>query len=145
MAAEQTSTGTCFCGGIRFTVRLPSLFCGHCHCTMCRRAHGAGYVTWFSIPRDQFRLNDGEARLVRYQSSDHGTRSFCGRCGSTLFCETAHNAERIDIVLANMEGPIDRDPEGHVYFDDRASWIVVNDGLPRLGGRSGFEPLPDDK
>ena len=111
---------------------------------MCRRVHGAGYVTWFSVARDQFALDDGEDRLVRYQSSDHGTRSFCGRCGSTLFCETTKHADRIDIVLANMEGPIDRDPEGHVYFDDRARWIVVNDGLPRLGGTSGFELLADE-
>ncbi len=144
MVAEQSATGTCFCGGVRFTVRLPSMFCGHCHCTMCRRAHGAGYVTWFAVAHDQFALDDGEDRLVHYPSSDHGTRSFCGTCGSTLFCESTHHTDRIDIVLANMQGPIDRDPEGHVYFDDRARWIVVNDGLPRLGGTSGLELLADE-
>jgi hypothetical protein len=40
-----------------------------------------------------------------------------------------------------MEGPIDRDPQVHVYFDDRAPWIAVDEKLPRLGGQSGVEPL----
>jgi hypothetical protein len=108
---------------------------------MCRRGHGAGFVTWFAVPRDQFELSAGGSDLVRYASSDHGTRSFCGRCGSSLFCESTRHPDQIDIVLANMEGPIDRLPQVHVYFDDRASWVAVEDGLPRLGGNSGLEPI----
>jgi hypothetical protein len=111
---------------------------------MCRRNHGAGYVTWFAVPRGQFSLEAGEAQLQRFRSSDHGTRSFCARCGSSLFCESTRHPDKIDIVLANMEAPIDRDPQLHVYFDDRVSWIHVEDGLPRLGGATGLEPLQPD-
>jgi hypothetical protein len=79
--------------------------------------------------------------VVRYASSDHGVRSFCRRCGSSLFCESTARPDQIDVVLANMEGPIDRPPELHIHFDDRAPWVVVpEDGLPRLGGASGLEP-----
>jgi hypothetical protein len=122
---------------------MPTLFCGHCHCSMCRRAHGAGYVTWLAIPRGQFRLDAGEERLVRFRSSHHGTRSFCGRCGSTLFCETTHHPDVVDIVLANMNDPIDRPPQAHFYFDDRVDWVCVEDGLPRFGGPpQPGSPLP---
>jgi hypothetical protein len=41
-----------------------------------------------------------------------------------------------------MDGPIDREPEFHVYFDDRATWVAVGDKLPRLGGKTGLEPIP---
>ena len=45
-----------------------------------------------------------------------------------------------------MKQPIDRPPQVHVYFDDRAEWTQVNDGLPRLGGVSGMETVkPDSK
>lgn len=137
----NTVTGACFCGDVRFAIELPTLFCAHCHCSMCRRAHGAGYVTWFAVPYERFKLLAGEERLVRYRSSDHGTRSFCGRCGSTLFCESTRQPEHIDIVLANLQGAIDRAPQFHVYFSDRAEWVRVADELPRLGGASGVEPL----
>ena len=49
--------------------------------------------------------------------------------------------EIVDIPLANLEGPIDRLPESHIYFDDRGSWTMVGDDLPRLGGPSGLEPI----
>jgi len=86
-------------------------------------------------------LVGGEDRLVRYRSSEHATRSFCGVCGSSLFFESANRPDQLDIVLANFTAPIDRDPEFHVYFDDRAAWVHVGDDLPRLGGVTGMEPL----
>ena len=110
---------------------------------MCRRSHGAGFVTWFAVPYESFALTAGEEEAVRFQSSEHGTRTFCGCCGSTLFCESSRHPDRIDIVLANMHEAIDRQPEFHVYFDDRADWTRVDDGLPRLGGTTGVEPIPE--
>ena len=145
MSETGSAAGSCLCGAVRFTVRTPSLFCGHCHCTLCQRSHGAGYVTWFAVPREQFRLDAGEEELAAYASSEHGRRSFCRRCGSSLFCESSHHPQQIDIVLANMRDAIDREPAVHVYFDDRASWVVVEDELPRLGGASGMEPLPESR
>jgi hypothetical protein len=132
--------GGCLCGAVRFTVALPTLFCGHCHCSMCRRNHGAAYVTWFAIPRSQLSIDGGLDRLTRYESSSHGSRSFCSRCGSSLFCVSTNHPEVVDIPLANMDAAIDRIPESHIYFDDRAAWTVVADDLPRLGGASGLEP-----
>jgi hypothetical protein len=49
----------------------------------------------------------------------------------------------VDIALGAMHEPIDRQPQLHTYFDSRALWITVEDDLPRLGGKTGFEPLPD--
>ena len=138
---SQVRSGSCFCGRVRFEASMPSIFCAHCHCSMCRRIHGAGFVTWFSVPRTQLRITAGESDLVRFQSSDHGTRSFCGCCGSSLFFESTLDAERVDIALANMEGPIDREPQLHAYFDHCVEWVTVGDSLPRLGGETGVEPL----
>jgi hypothetical protein len=133
-------SGACLCGALRFEVELPTLFCAHCHCGMCRRAHGAGFVTWFGIPHERFRITAGAENLVRYRSSEHATRSFCGRCGSSLFFATTQRPDQIDVVLANMDGPIDRAPELHVFIDDRADWVHIGDALPRLGGPTGLEP-----
>ena len=142
MAATSPDTvqGACLCGAVRFTVGLPTLFCGHCHCSMCRRNHGAAFVTWFAVPRSQVTVDSGENLLTRFQSSEHGSRAFCSRCGTSLFCVSANHPDVVDIPLANMAGAIDRPPECHIYFDDRASWTIVGDDLPRLGGATGLEP-----
>jgi len=139
-----TVTGSCLCGEVSFEVTPPTLVCAHCHCSMCRRSHGAGYVTWFTLPKSRWRITAGGDALVRYASSSHARRSFCGRCGSSLFFETDQRPEVVDIVLANMHGPIDRPPDLHVHFDDRVDWVSVNDGLPRRGGPSGMDEVERD-
>ena len=143
MSETITVGGSCLCGALRFSIDLPTAWCVHCHCSMCRRSHGAGFVTWIGVPRDRFRMETGEETMRRFSSSEHGTRSFCGKCGSSLFCEFDRGPDEIDIVLANMDGPIDRGPGSHIYFDHRADWVETHDALPRLGGESGVEPLQD--
>ncbi len=130
--SDPRVTGSCLCGAVEFHVELPTLFCGHCHCSMCRRNHGAAYVTWFGVPNEQFGVDKGVDVLVRHQSSEHGSRRFCGKCGSSLFCESTKHPDHIDIVLANMDSPIDKAPQFHIHYESRAEWTVVGDELPQL-------------
>jgi hypothetical protein len=112
---------------------------------MCRRNHGAGYVTWFAVAPENLVIDAGREELFRYVSSEHGSRSFCRRCGSSLFCESSLHPERVDVALGAMLEPIDREPQLHTHFDSRVAWVAVEDELPRLGGKTGLEPLPGAK
>lgn len=131
--------GGCFCGAIEFEIEMPTKFCGHCHCSMCRRPHGASYVTWVGISPEQFVIVKGKENIKTFKSSENGTRSFCQVCGSQMFCQT--HTDIIDIAMASLHGEIDREPEAHWYFDSRAEWTSINDDLPKLGGEDGTKPL----
>jgi hypothetical protein len=96
-------------------------------------------VTWAGVPPERFRITAGEQDIALFRSSEKGTRRFCRNCGSQLFCQTG--TEVIDIALAALHDKIDRRPEAHYYYDSRADWTVVNDDLPKFGGKSGMEPL----
>jgi hypothetical protein len=39
--------------------------------------HGAAYVTWFPVPPSQLSVERSGEELTRFQSSEHGARSFC--------------------------------------------------------------------
>lgn len=145
MNSREEVSGGCLCSAVRFTVKFPTLFCAHCHCSMCRRNHGAAYVTWVAVAAKQLSLERGDRELVRYASSEHGSRSFCGRCGTPLFCENTQHPDRVDIPLSAMDGPIDRAPQLHAFFDSGAPWVAIGDQLPRLGGTTGVEPLPNER
>ena len=112
---------------------------------MCRRPHGASYVTWTAVPPAQFRVVEGEENLSTYLSSAHGRRQFCTTCGTQLFCyhvgDDGEPPQLIDVTLASLHGEIDRRPDMHFYYDSRASWTVVNDDLPKRGGPDGMQPL----
>jgi len=127
-----TVPGACLCGAVQFEVTLPTKVCVHCHCSMCRRNHGAAFVTWFGVAKTNFRVTAGESSLTRYQSSAHGNRSFCSRCGTSLFCELDRDPETIDVVLASMRAPIDLAPQAHIYFDTRVDWVKAFDELPKV-------------
>ena len=142
MTHHAAFPGGCLCGAIRFEVTPPTKWCAHCHCSLCRRAHGAAFVTWFGIEKAQFALTAGAEQVAWYRSTAPARRGFCSRCGSTLFFESDGWPGEIHIALANMEGPIDRAPAAHVFYDSHVSWVELGDDLRRLGGRSGTEELP---
>ena len=121
-AAESTVEGGCLCGGVRFRIGLPTLWAAHCHCTMCRRAHGAAFVTWVGVAAERFEITRGASHLHRYQSSAAATRSFCNVCGSSLTFESSRWPGEVHVVLANLDGIIDREPDAHVYWADHVSW-----------------------
>jgi hypothetical protein len=132
MAEQETITGGCLCGTVRFAAHLPTLFCNHCHCHWCRRAHGAAFVTWFGVPEDAFKLTQGADHLVWYASSEQSSRGFCSRCGTTFLFHSTLMPGQMHITLANVDGAIDVAPQFHTFFDAHVPWVILGDDLPRL-------------
>jgi len=129
-----TGEGGCLCGGVRYRFPLPPLWVAHCHCTMCRRAQGAGFVTWIGTDGERFELLGSAAALRTYQSSPAATRSFCGRCGTPLFFESSNWPGELHITLGSVDAGIAArlQPQGHVHWATHVPWIgEIHDGLPR--------------
>jgi hypothetical protein len=133
--------GQCQCGAVKLEAAPPSKFCAHCHCGMCRRAHGAPLVTWIGFLDTQLKIVEGDAVLVRYRSSEHATRSFCGKCGSMMLFQSTRWPGEVHVARALIPGDVDRLPQAHCFFSDKADWFTVADDLPRLGGPTGLEKL----
>lgn len=131
--------GSCLCGAVQFEVTPPSRYCGHCHCSLCRRAHGAPFVTWAGFRAEQVDVHTGRERLTRYLTVSGSTRTFCNQCGSTLFFEGPAYEGETHVALANIDEPIDRVPEAHFFVDHGAEWWSIDDSLPQFGGETGFE------
>ena len=125
--------GSCLCGDVRFTVTWPSKWVAHCHCTMCQRAHGAAFVTWFGMEEAHAHIDDAAGALCWYASSPGAERGFCARCGSSLFFRSTRWPGELHIALANLDGDADRAPMAHVCWDTHVDWAAVDpdDGLPR--------------
>jgi hypothetical protein len=137
---EGRIAGACLCGAVQFEVTGPIERVAHCHCSMCQRAHGAAFATWAAVPSERVRITAGEAGVTHYRSSEIGTRSFCGRCGSSMFCTLDTHPGTIDVELACLASGHGAVPRAHLFWDDRAEWVEHTDRLPRLGGKSGMEP-----
>jgi hypothetical protein len=126
----QVFPGSCLCGAVQFRVHAPTLWCAHCHCTMCQRAHGAAFVTWVGAAAERITIEDN-SRLAWYRSSEKAERGFCRSCGSTLFFRGEHWPGEVHVARANFHGDIDRQPEGHAFFATHVSWFPITDDLPK--------------
>lgn len=127
----MNTSGKCLCGLVSFTMKFPSKWIAHCHCTMCQRAHGAAFVTWVSVDPSQVIVHDPENKLYWYTSSPEAERGFCMHCGSSLFFRSSRWPDELHIVRANFVELLDRDPQVHGFYDTHVSWFVVNDNLPK--------------
>jgi hypothetical protein len=75
--------GSCLCGAVQFETGLLTTMV-HCHCSMCRKHHGAMFATFLTGAEDGFRWLAGQERIETYRSSEHGFRPFCRTCGSVV-------------------------------------------------------------
>lgn len=47
----------------------------------------------------------------------------------------------VHVVVANVDGPLDREPMARCDWDVRVPGMRTDDALAKLGGPSGTEPL----
>ena len=123
--------GSCLCGAVRFRASLPTKWVAHCHCTYCRRAHGAPFVTWTGFPAEQFEIETDSKQPAWYESSPGARRAFCPQCGSPMFFESKRWPGEVHVARALIDGALDKEPSAHVYFETHVPWVQVNDNLPK--------------
>lgn len=132
-------TGKCLCETVSYEIegQFGPIF--NCHCSKCRRWHGAAFRTRASICSDQFRWLSGEQNVTTYPSSENVTKHFCKTCGSPLISTYKDRPEVIGFPLGGLEGDIQGEPEAHIFTGSKASWHKITDSLPQ------FESWPDSE
>jgi hypothetical protein len=99
-----------------------------CHCSMCRKHHGAPFATYVSAPLEGFRWVRGEETILSYRSSPQWVRNSCGVCGSTLPMTVGTQAL---LPAGPLEGDLGIKPQGHIFVGSKASWYTIADNLPQ--------------
>ncbi|WP_127091876.1 GFA family protein [Aquabacter cavernae] len=130
-------TGGCLCGAVRYGVDAPPVVSCHCHCSLCRRASGAAFVTWTTIPVAALRWTRGTPAAFR--SSPWATRHFCADCGTQLTFRVDASVEAadgtLDVTTASLDQSEEMRPAAHIWLSSRASWYALpDDGLARFEG-----------
>ena len=126
--------GGCLCGGIRYEINGPLTDVDNCHCSMCRRFHGAAFATYAKVSAEHFRWLSGQDLLTVYETSPGIGWAFCRICGSSLAVIT--HGKLSDIAL----GPLDSDPgvrpREHIFVGSKADWFQITDTLPQHDERA---------
>ncbi len=126
--------GGCLCGGVRYEIDGSLGEAGNCHCSMCRREHGAAFSTYADVDPSQFRWDFGEQLVALYESKPGVGWCFCRVCGSTL--AASDGGKVTSITLGTVEGDPGVRPQEHIFVGSKAPWYEIVDDLPQFDGLS---------
>ena len=121
--------GHCECRRVSFEVDGEIDDFSHCHCSQCRRLHGAAFATFAGVQRNQFRYVSGKADTKAYKSSGDHVRVFCAECGSNILVELSDEPDAYYVSMSTIEGDPPCPPGYHIFVGSKASWYEINDDL----------------
>ncbi len=122
--------GICLCGTVQYELTEPLQMMMHCHCSMCRKHHGASFATFAAAPLAGFKWLGGEDAVAKYQSSEQGSRSYCRHCGSVTPM-LIPDAGLAIVPAGNLEGDPGIRPVAHIFVGSKAPWYEITDTLPQ--------------
>ena len=124
-------SGRCECGRVRYEVDGQIVDFSHCHCSQCRRLHGAAYATFAGVARDAFRYVSGSNGVKVYASSESNDRVFCAECGSNILVDPKDEPDALYLSMSSLDNDPPRPHGYHAYVGSKAPWHEITDDLPQ--------------
>jgi len=123
-------SGSCLCGQVKYKVTDSIRMINNCHCSMCRKVHGAAFGSFMHVDGDGFEWLSGAQLITNYHTPHQDDRCFCSNCGSSMpMIEDDGNV----IIPA---GTLDTDPGivplMHIFTGSKAPWHEITDSLPQF-------------
>lgn len=125
--SEKRLGATCLCGEVSWRINAEPTPFAHCHCSVCRKAHGSAYATYMAANEVDLEWLSGESFVATYESSDGFHRRFCSQCGSVVPGIAADGH-----VFAPPGGALNDPGEVakiHIFVDSMAPWHSITDAL----------------
>ena len=133
----MATTGRCHCGAISYAAEGPPEHHALCHCTDCRRWSGAPMAGWIAWKEEAVAVT---GTPVAYRSSEHGTRAFCGICGTGMFYRNPTSLPGIvDIHSGTLDDPEALPPGAQIMVKERLGWTKAATSLPEFRTYPGMD------
>ena len=129
-ANDQVYEGSCLCGRVRYRTVGSWGLMAYCHCTDCRKSHGAAFATWVRIPLQRFTYLQGEECLQTYQAEPRQRRSFCRVCGSKITMWVNDEPDAVYVDAGTLDTPLNAKAQLHCFVRSKVLWYEIRDGLP---------------
>ncbi|TQV78060.1 GFA family protein [Exilibacterium tricleocarpae] len=117
---EETISGGCQCGAVRYHSEKIFDNAHICHCRMCQKAVGNLFAALVAAPNDALQWTRGSPDV--FQSSDQGERGFCSLCGTPLFYR-GKNSGRTNLTIGSLDNPQRVEPHRQEGVESRIPWF----------------------
>jgi hypothetical protein len=124
---QETWTGGCQCGAVRYRLlRRPNNPCLY-HCRMCQKRFGNFFGAFAGVSAEHFVLSRGT--IAHFRSSSEAERGFCRDCGTPLVYRFL-SQPRIDVSIGSLDRHSEMKPEFQYGLESREPWLTEILSLP---------------
>lgn len=120
--------GSCLCKKIAFEAEELGDIVYNCHCSRCRKSHGAAFATQVFALKDSLNYLQGQ-ELVSEFPGDKGIRTFCSVCGSRLMNYGIEGIDYLSIAVSAIDSPTGIKPIGDCFINTKLDWTVLDDSI----------------
>lgn len=130
--SNETLSGSCLCGTVRYTATGEVTRFYHCHCSRCRKATGTGHASNLFL-KGSLAFDQGEDQILSYKlpEAERFANSFCRNCGSRM----PRFIEKIGMAFIPAGSLNDEPrvlPQARVFTGSRAGWSCDASALPEF-------------
>jgi len=123
--ADETHSGGCQCGAVRFRIKGRLGDASICHCRMCQKAFGGFYAPLVSV-RDA-KLSWTRGQPTKFRSSNFVKRGFCANCGTPLTYEAP---DGIAVAIGAFDRPQEIAPKMQWGIEGKLPYVDTIPTLP---------------
>ncbi len=133
MSQQESVTGSCLCGSVRFEISSPSTAFRYCHCSRCQKATGGAHAANLFLPERQFKWLAGESLIKRFDlpAAKRFAVSFCTQCG-TRMPHKIPGTENMLIPAGVLDAAPDLKPDSSIFWASKAAWYVETPEMPKF-------------
>ena len=138
--------GSCLCGEVQYEAENTSGPMAHCHCRICRKAHGSAFSTVLPVSAEGFRWISGETALSHFESSPGKRRWFCPKCGSQVISSRDSIPEAVLLRAGSIDSGYSEGAVAHLWVESMPPWNTLTDELVQFKrGAPGAPPGVEDE
>lgn len=125
---DETKTGGCLCGEVRYEAKGDPVQTMLCHCKICQKTSGSALSTVALFRKSQLQLTSGSLNSYAYQSDGDNTLeiNFCPNCGSPVLLYMTHMPDLVSVKAGSFDDTSWYKPTVNIWTDSRQPWFKLD-------------------
>ncbi len=124
--------GGCACGAVRYRLASAPMFTHCCHCLLCQRQTGGGFVIHAMIEAERVVLQAGETRGDPAPTGSGAANAVhrCVACGTAVWSRYARAPGVCFVKAGTLDDPAALTPGAHIFVRSKLPWLPLPEATP---------------
>ena len=130
MKNNQSLTGGCICGQVKYQIIDKPLFTQACHCKDCKVLTGSSYVVNSSILENTL-IVEGEVSSTELKAGSGASYKtyFCTKCGNYVYADYDSAVGRLTVRTKTLDNSEKFPPQVHIFTKDKDPWLNLSEDV----------------